>query len=331
MKNLPQHNMHSHKSDRYPNFKRDFGSVNILPLCIAAAFIALPTAALAQVSLPPVNLGDSSFLDGDARPGWLFQETVTIYDADSFRDNEGSRLLQPDDVRAVATVTQVAFLSAHKLLGANVGAEVLVPVVHTNLNLNDSLGKSDIGVGDLVVAPLILQWRNQKLLGNPLHVRFNFNVSLPIGQYSKSALVNAGQDSYRINPHVAVTWLPSDKWEVSGRFHYLWVGKSNDPPSALAKRSVQPGQAVHFNLSASRAVSERVRLGVAGYYLEQISDDRIDGIKLKGGQERVLGYGLGLRMAIGKKSALFANGYLESLARNRPQGARLVVRLQHPF
>lgn len=303
----------------------------VAPVVALLLSVASPSVSNAQVSLPPVNLGDTSFVDAVAGPGSIIQETVSVYKAPSFRDNAGDRLERPDSLRVVASVTHLAHLSKRKVLGAYVGTEILVPVVHSDLEIGGGIGDSEMGVGDVVIAPLILQWTDRKLLGRPLFVRFNFNVTAPIGQYRPNALVNAGQNSWRVNPYLAFTWMPDKAWEVSGRAHYLWVGKNDDPPPGIAERSIQPGQAVHMNLAVSHAVSPRLRVGLAGYALRQISDDQIDGRKLPGSRERVVGLGPGFTLALGKKASVTLNAYREFMVRNRPQGSRAVIRLSQPF
>lgn len=185
--------------------------------------------ARAQVSLPPINLGDTSFMDGVAGPGLLFAQMVTRYDASSFRDDDGDRAPAPDDLEVVAAVTHIAYLSDRKFLGTYVGAEALLPIVQTDLAISPNVGGSDTGIGDLIVALLIMQWIDQSLFGRPLYTRLNFNFTLPTGDYDRGRIANAGQDTVRFNPYLAATWMASPQWEVSGRLHYLWTSENDDP------------------------------------------------------------------------------------------------------
>lgn len=288
------------------------------------------TSHAQQVSLPAINLGETSFLDGVARPGWLLQETVNYYTADSFKDAGGDEVAAPQELDVLASITQIAFLSEHKVFGANIGAEVLVPVVRTDLDLAPGLNTDDWGLGDIIVGPVILQWSDSTLFGRPYHHRLNLNFTLPTGEYGNRALVNAGSNTISFNPHYAFTWIPSERWEFSGRFHYLWVSENDNPPAGLGVDTTQAGQALHMNASVSRAISDSVRVGLSGYTLRQISDDRIDGRRVSGSREQVLGIGPAIRMQLGR-SAIFANGYVETAARDRPEGRRFFLRWQMPF
>lgn len=46
----------------------------------------------ADIPLPPVNLGDTSFEDGIAFPGWLAEETIGYYHAGQFNDHQGDKI-----------------------------------------------------------------------------------------------------------------------------------------------------------------------------------------------------------------------------------------------
>ncbi len=283
-----------------------------------------------QVTLPPVNLGSSSFLDGLAGPGWLVQETLSYYSAPRFTDADGHALSQPDEIVVAAAVTHVALLSKLKLLGAHVGAEILVPVVRFDLDVAPALQDGGAGIGDLVVGPLLLQWNGHSLFGRPLHHRLGINVTVPTGRHDGRRAGNVGHGTWQFNPHWAFTSIVSSRWELSGRMHYLWVSENHDPPASLGATTTQAGQAAHANFSLSYALTNGLRVGAAGYALKQITDHRIDGLDQAGSREQVIGLGPGLSWSVGG-STLFANVYLETAVRNRPKGARFFLRWSRPF
>jgi hypothetical protein len=43
------------------------------------------------VNLPPVNLGETTFKDGIAYPGWFFEQIFDYYHAGQFNDSSGRR------------------------------------------------------------------------------------------------------------------------------------------------------------------------------------------------------------------------------------------------
>ena len=61
-------------------------------LAVLAATALLASAAespAVDIPLPPVNLGDTSFQDAIAFPGWLVEETFSYYHANQFNDYQG--------------------------------------------------------------------------------------------------------------------------------------------------------------------------------------------------------------------------------------------------
>ena len=300
-------------------------------LCIGLILgLMLAQAAIAQVALPPLNLGNTNFTDGRALPGIMFQQTLIAAEADRFRNGAGQRAPAPDQVSTFSVATQVAWLSQHRLLGAHWGAEFILPVARVDLDINPVIGEARTGFGDLFISPVVLQWPARELFGRPYWQRLNLNLTIPIGHYHPDRVVNIGSNSYRLNPHYAFSWFASDAWEFSGRVHYLWNGRNRDPASLLGANSTQAGQAVHTNLALSREIAPGLRLGLAGYHLRQISDDRIDGVRIPGSREQVIGYGPGLRKQTGPQ-VWFLHVYRESAVRDRPERHQLIFRYARFF
>lgn len=305
-------------------------SAPCLSAAVLLAALISPPCAQAQVSQPPVNLGNTNFLDGRALPGLMFQQTVIAAQADRFRDQDGNTAIAPDQVSTFSIATQLAWLSQHQIFGANWGAEFILPLARVDLDINPVIGDTRTGFGDLFLSPVVLQWPQRELFGRPYWQRLNLNITVPIGSYEPERLVNIGNNSYRFNPHYAFTWIASENWELSGRVHYLWNGKNRDPARSLSANTTQAGQAFHTNLSVSREISPGLRLGLSGYHLRQISDDRIDGARIPGSREQVIGYGPGVRKQSGRQ-VWFLHYYRESAVRDRPDRDQLIFRYARFF
>jgi len=302
---------------------------------VSAIFFALTlgmgsAAHAGPVQLPPVNLGDSSFTDGIAFPGLLVEETIGYYHADRINDSNGNGIPESPRVITESAMTHVAFLSTYKFLGGYYGAEFLLPLADVHVQ-SGPVDERTAAVGDLIVSPFILQWNEAKLMDKPLFQRFVFAVVLPTGDYDRNKAVNVGNNIYSINPYYAVTWLATDKVELSARLHYLWNSKNDDPFVGLGASSIQPGQAFHANYAASYEVLKGVRLGVNGYVLQQLTDHEVNGQKIGGTRERVYGIGPGAQLAAGKGFFIYLNSYFETGAENRPEGTKTVFRLSKGF
>lgn len=293
-------------------------------------FCAGPAPAADVVSLPTVNLGDTSFQDGIAFPGWLVEETMDYYHAGQINDHDGNKIPGSNKVTTVSATTHVAYISNLRLLGGFYGAEVLLPLADVDVDTSAGPKDRNRGIGDLIVSPFILQWTDNKLFGMPYFHRFVFDITLPTGDYDRNRAVNIGNNLVSIDPYYAFTIMPTDRLEVSARLHYLWNSENDKPFAGLGAGNVQPGQAFHANYAASYEVVKGVRLGVNGYVLQQLTADKVDGHSQANSEERVFGIGPGLKMSGGGLS-LYLNSYFETGAENRPEGIKTVFRLSKVF
>lgn len=283
------------------------------------------------VALPPMNLGGTSFLDGIAAPGFLFELSSSYYRATTIKDAAENSTPGSPRIEVGAIVPHVVYISPRfKLLGGNLGAEVLLPLVYSNLKPGPGLEDHDLSTGDIQFSPFLIQWSGQALFGMPFYQRLDLLFSAPTGQYSRHALANAGSNVWTVSPYYAFTILPTDKLEISARLNYQWSSKNTSPAASFNAESVQSGDAFALNLASSYAVIGHWRIGIAGYVLQQISEDRIDGRRQTNSRERVFGAGPGV-MYQGKSSQILLNAYKEWGARNRPEGGKIVLRYLVPF
>jgi betaine-aldehyde dehydrogenase len=75
---------------------------------------------------------------------------------------------------------------------------------------------------------------------------------------------------------------------------------------------------------------EKVVVGRAGYWLQQLTDHQINGEDLPNSKERTVGLGPGVRFG-GDGLFFSVNGYIETDVRNRPVGTRVTFRISKTF
>jgi hypothetical protein len=315
-------------------FRKDtqglFGRKILAALAGIGLLLCAGHAPAADVSLPTVNLGDTSFQDGIAFPGWLVEETIGYYHAGRFNDSQGAKIPGSNRLTTVSATTHVAYISNFRLLGGYYGAELLLPLADVDLNTSSGPKDRERGVGDLIVSPFILQWTDHKLFGMPYFHRFVFDITLPTGAYDRNRPVNAGNNMVSINPYYAFTIMPTDRVELSARLHYLWNSENDEPLVGLGAGTIQPGQAFHANYAASYELVTGVRLGLNGYALQQLTANKVDGRSQVNSEERVFGIGPGIKLS-GNGVSLYLNSYFEPGAENRPEGTKVVFRLSKVF
>jgi hypothetical protein len=285
---------------------------------------AAPCLSFAQVQLPVVNLGQTNFEDGFAAPGWLIEEFPETYAAGELRDSHGNTVPGRNHLTTYSTTTHVAYISKKRVLGGWLAGEVLLPLVDVDVQLANGTSSEVRGFADLIVGTG-LQWAPKKIGSGVFVHRFVFDVDAPTGTYNDSRPVNIGNHFVVVNPYYALTY-ERKKLEFSARLHYLWNSTNKDPYVGFGIRNMQPGQAFHANYATSYEVRKNVRLGFNGYWLQQVTDHRINGIAVPNSLERTIGLGPGLQLG-GRDTWFRLNSYMETDVRNRPSGIAVTFRI----
>jgi len=294
----------------------------VVILCSAIAIWAGPARAYDE---PSVNLGFTSFLDGGppAGPGFYYSEYLQWYYAQRFI----SPPLPLDRLNAWIALQQLIYQSNQKvLLDGKWGLDLIQPFVE--FDLNPSLPTSS-GPGDLLVGPFI-QWDPIMGKNGPIFMhRIELQTIVPTGRYEATSVLNAGSNFLSVNPYWAATWFVLPHWTMSWRIHYLWNNENEDPAGGL--RTEQPGQAVHANFATEyEVVPSRLRVGLNGYFFEQITDSKANGADVAG-HEQVVALGPGFVWHISPNDHLFFDAYYEFAAEHRPEGQRYNLRWVHHF
>ncbi len=310
---------------------RQLRRVGAVIACLAASPVCAPAAAQsrANVVLPPLDLGQTSFLDGEAKPGALLEIIGDGATAGYFTDGSGRASEGRHRQWLNTVIAHPVYLSNVPVLGGLLGIEFLVPLTAVHQDLPGLRSTTQGGVGDLTISPLI-QWSDEQLLGHPLSLRAALQVVAPTGTYSSGRQISAGQNAWQVSPYLAFTWRAAERCEVSGRAIYDWSSFNNHPPAALDARSSRAGDQFAMDLSTSYAVSDQWRVGVAGYALQQVSDARIDGTGAPGSRQRTFALGPGFLWNRGSTTVV-GTAYREFASENRPEGVNAVLRLLQGF
>jgi hypothetical protein len=283
--------------------------------------------AQTHVPEPAVNLGDTSFLDGVGGPGWLVETIGDGYHAGGVKDSSGADIPSSGAVNSISDLTHIAWLSHAKLFGGWYGSAVVLAAAHVNAGDGGSSG----GLGDLTISPFLLQWPEQKLGHLRIQQRADFDIDLPTGAYSQQSSLNIGANNVRLEPYYAVTAYPSKRIETSWRVHYLWNSANTSPAYSTGAQSTQAGQAVHFNATLSYNLRKPLWIGLNSYYLDQITDGKVNGVAISRSPEQVGAIGPGILWNQNANWHWYADAYQEFGAKNRPEGHKLVLRIERTF
>jgi hypothetical protein len=200
----------------------------------------------------------------------------------------------------------------------------LQPLVDLDVQFANGTSSRVRGFADLTLGAG-LQWAPKKIGKGVFVHRVVFDVGVPTGKYSDRQSVNIGNHFVVVNPYYALTYARK-KAEFSVRLHYLWNSTNNDPFVGFGIRSMQPGQAFHVNYATSYELWKHLRLGFNGYWLQQVTDHKIDDANIPGSRERTVGLGPGIQLS-GRDIWFRLNGYIETGVRNRPSGVKVTFRI----
>ena len=321
----------------------------VVMVTIGVSLSLVKSPSVYGYDLPALNLGFTSFLDGGppAGPGFYFSQYFQYWRADDFTDDDGDAgnlfPVSDPDLDVLISLSQFIYQSDTPLLfGGKWGLNVIVPYVWIDLDFSgpiEPISDNGSGLGDILVGPF-LQWDPIMGKKGPIFMhRIELQLIFPTGKYDDDHTLNPGNNFFYFNPYWAATLFITPKWTTSWRLHYLWNDKNDKPIKEVPPTSpffgaddTQAGQAVHLNFTtAYEVLPKRLRLGLNGFYLKQITDTQVDGSDVSGTREQVFAIGPGGVYHFSQDNHIFLNAYFETLAENRPEGMRLNFRWVHHF
>ena len=157
------------------------------------------------------------------------------------------------------------------------------------------------------------------------HWRYGFNVYTPGFSYHKDDLLNIGQHNFAVAPAGAFTYLPDNgRTEIGSKFQYI-VNYANPVTN------YHSGHEFILEYVGMRHIKGAISAGINGYYYQQTTDDRQNGLIVRqGNRGRDFAIGPEVRCHI-KKYALIAKYEKEMLAQNKTQGNAFWLQLGVPL
>jgi len=279
--------------------------------------------------------GAESWMAGAVPPPGNYYINYTTYYSGSLRNGNGDKLDGPaNEVSALANVFRFLQVTDHQFLGGNYGWQVIAPLVHQRLELG---GRSDstTAQGDLTITPAVLSWHR-----GDWHWATGLDVFIPTGAYHAGEPARSvGANYWGFEPVFAATYLNENGWEASAKFMYNFKTTNTGYRAAQGAPSqdYRSGDEFHMDFLLGKHFGPW-GVGVSGYYLQQTTDDKIDGQSVaaspawsEGRRGRVLG--LGPSVSYASKSGLQFVGQWqhETLVQNRFGGDKFWLKLIVPL
>jgi hypothetical protein len=305
----------------------------------------LPASQIPDLVQPTnnINLGSTSFYDGFStlQPGVTFLGYVRHSMLDSMTDADGheSAAFQNPNIKVTTLLSQLSVVAPVDLDGNALGFDLLLPLIRMDSSFGQGgrqLADNGTSWGDLTFGPFI-QFKPIMANGHPVaSFRVALNVIAPTGAFDHNKDLNQSSGYWSVNPYVAWTVLPAEGWEISGRTQYLYNFKTNNIPNApvIPKFTFKDGQAgelLYSSFTVSREVDRGIALGLNGFVVEQLNNDKINGISLPDTRRRALYAGPGLHVDRLPGWGVNVNLYLPVSTRNYATGTQLNVQFIWPL
>jgi hypothetical protein len=318
-----------------------------LALSAAVATSSAAQPAPPNTISPPkgLNLGSTSFYDGFGRQseGWTLIEYDRYESLNKITGATGSAssLFKNTKIDVAVALTQLVYTSDWKPFGGHVAFSAALPVVDFAQSSFSpispvKLSNNGTAIGDLVWGP-IFQSPTYLKDGRPRFVwRAQLIMSSPTGPVNQHRNLNQGVGYWAINPYLAFSYFPAPELELSNRINYQYnfIGsKFSSPPPipGLSYRNGQAGQIVYDNFAASYALNSHVSPGVDGYFLDQLTPDRTNGIIVPKSRENELYIGPGVHLMATDANLLNLNTYFNIIEKNGVSGTKLNMQIIHRF
>lgn len=219
-------------------------------------------------------------------PGFYYKMYNVFYSADKLTDTEGNDSKTPDgskvnfDISLFVNAHRFLWVSKKKILGGYYGADMIIPVFNTDLELGP-YDDSVFGLGDICIEPFILSWH-----GPRYDAAFALGGYIPTGKYDKDEPASPGKDMWTGMVTLGATYYfdPEKTWSASILGRYEIHGEKDET-------EVTPGDDFHFEWGIGKTLAKVWEVGVAGYCQWQMNDDSVSQPPVYGEKDQVFAIG----------------------------------------
>jgi outer membrane protein OmpA-like peptidoglycan-associated protein len=224
--------------------------------------------------------GGSSYLQGTygdfaaavvPAPGTYLRNDVIYHDAGIGARPVAGKLDPGFDQKLWMDRLTLAGYSDRGIFGGKFGLEVQIPYVfdltvdQNDAGVGDDILNSphDSALGDIVLKPQ-LAWGS-----GPHYGKLSLGIFTPSGSYDENEVVSVGRHYWSFDPSITYTYLGETGWDFSTTIGYM-VNLENSNPGP----NYETGDEVHIDALFGKHVGEHFAFGIAGYYYDQITDDK---------------------------------------------------------
>jgi hypothetical protein len=286
---------------------------------LAAALITLTQSTIHGQGAPPFTGHYPAGVEGIKAgslppPGLYFRDYNLFYFADRYPGGP------PDfDVFAYINAPRLVWISEFTILGGNYGADVLLPLGYTDLEIG-SFRDKHFSVGDIHVEPITLSWRKERF-----DAAVGYAFWAPTGDYDVRHPARLAKGFWSHMFTAGSTWYvdAGKTWAVSALNRYEIHHKNKD-------LNITPGDNYTLEWGLSKSVIPTIDVGVVGYYQQQVTRDKGPGASRE--KDRVAAIGPEIAGVCPKLGLITSLRYLREFgAKDRPEGNLVTLTLTKRF
>lgn len=197
-------------------------------------------------------------------PGLYYRMYNVFYQADALNDSNGDELKVDFDLKVFANVHRLIWISDFKFMGADYGADIIVPLINTDIKIGAmGVDDSQFGLGDICIEPFLLSWH-----GALYDAAFGMALYVPSGDYDEKEPASPGKDMWTGMFTLGGTaYFDTEKtWSASVLARYETHSDKGDT-------DINPGDDFHFEWGIAKTLAQTWDLGMTGYCQWQVTKD----------------------------------------------------------
>lgn len=264
--------------------------------------------------------GTENFMAGALPPPGVYGMVFgNHYSSDRVNDNNGNRITPPDfKITANVVAGRIAWVPGVKVLGGDLVAHAIFPLVDLKVRAG-GVTNSKSGLADITTGLGVGYHHSPNL-----HSVVAVDVFVPAGSYDKNAPVNIGKNHWAIEPVYAISYIDPKGFNGDLKFGYILNGRNKDT-------NYTSGDEFHFDYSAGWGLGNGWTVGVGGYYYQQVTDDKQNGVTVANNKGRAFAIGPNVKYDSGKGWFATLKWETESGVKNRAEGQSLWLKTVFPF
>lgn len=248
-------------------------------VCIIASALAQQAHAFeGDVAPYPAGANGSAIASMPPIPGLFVMQQFNYNFSNGLYGNDGQKLPIPFHTSVFSATSRLLAAYPVTLLGANLYSQLVLPFVslHTDVAGNKS---TQNGMSNITVTPMLLRWSL-----NNLAIATGVDLALPTGSYSPSK-TSVAVGYLSVQPVLSFRYSAPNGIDLGISNRLLLNEKNNDT-------GYQSGNGYTAEFIAGWHFG-KFEFGMLGNYVNQFSNDKLDGASVNGNGNRMRSFALG--------------------------------------